>query len=357
MRSLFVALATVLPYLLHGANGPWTLGARLHYGSLWPHSRSSWILVQGHAVGAEVFAERRLLGDREWQRDYRGPSVGFGFLYADKGAPELIGASYRLVPYLFLPIVEGRNSCFGTRLGWGVGYISQAFDRRENTKQIAIGSRVNTAIQVMLEYRLRIDRTTLHTGLSLDHWSNGAVALPNLGLNLVTANVGVSYALGAVTPYVHVPDTARMKRPLREQNIVIAGSVCEVARPESGTHSVFSLIGNVQWRVTRKSSFGCGFDVFNKGTLGTLYPELLEKPRTAYTQVAVHGGYALGFGRGELLFQMGAYAYSPKPETSIVFHRFGMRYRIGKHLLAHVSLKSHYATADHWEFGIGYRWN
>lgn len=71
----------------------------------------------------------------------------------------------------------------------------------------------------------------------------------------------------------------------------------------------------------RKSWLGCGFDVFNKGTLGTLYPELLEKPRSAYTQVAVHGGYALGFGRGELLFQMGAYAFTPKPETLVSVHR------------------------------------
>ena len=244
MRSLLAVLTAVLPFLLHSAPGPWTLGARLHYGFLWPHSSSSWILVQGHAVGSEVFAERRLLGDREWQRDYRGPSVGFGFMYADMAAPTLIGASYRVVPYLFLPIVEGRNGCFGTRLGWGVGYVAHPFDRRENTKQIAIGSRINTTIQIMLEYRLRIDRTTVHTGISLDHWSNGAVALPNLGLNLVTANVGVSYALGAVTPYVHVPDTTRMKLPLREQSVVLAGSVCEIARPESGTHSVFSLIGN-----------------------------------------------------------------------------------------------------------------
>jgi hypothetical protein len=40
-----------------------------------------------------------------------------------------------------------------------------------------------------------------------------------------------------------------------------------------------------------------------------------------------------------------------------VYQRIGIRYRTGRHLLWNMSLKSHYAVADHWEFGVGYRWD
>ncbi|MDQ3101575.1 MAG: hypothetical protein M3R08_09320, partial [Bacteroidota bacterium] len=139
--------------------------------------------------------------------------------------------------------------------------------------------------------------------------------------------------------------------------VVGAFGISEVARPYSGQFSVYSIAAQSQWNVTPKSSFSAGLDLFNKGSLRTIYHELREQSRFAYTQVGVHGGWALGLGRGELLVQMGAYVYSPFPDESAAFHRLGMRYRAGKRMIFHVGLKSHWAVADHWEWGIGYRWH
>lgn len=358
LRLLFVGASIIhfIPLKVYCAEGPWRIGTRAHYGFLWPHRPSSWILVQGHSLATEVFAEHQLLGSKVWHHHYHGPSFGMGFLYAGMADPDRIGAVMRLVPYLHLPLVSGKQSSFGMRLGWGVGYVAKPFERRDNTKQIAIGSKVNTAILIMAEYRIRYGRTMLSTGLGIDHWSNGSVALPNLGLNLLSANVGVSYSLGEPVEYVHVQDTMQLERPRRTHSVVGAFAMSETGRPESGQYSVYSVIGQVQWRLTKKSGVCAGVDLFNKGALGTLYPELKEESRMAYTQAGVHGGYALLFGRGELMLQMAYYVYTPKPEAEKFFHRLGCRYTVGKHLVAHVGLKSHYAVADHWEFGFGYTW-
>ena len=98
-------------------------------------------------------------------------------------------------------------------------------------------------------------------------------------------------------------------------------------------------------------------DIFNKGDLATTDDALNDAPRVALTQVGVQGGGSLLAGRGELLFRMGVYVITPAPDDAPVYQRFGVRYRCGKHLLAGVSLKTHFAAADHWEFGIGYRWD
>lgn len=337
---------------------PWWIGGRLHRGYLWPHRPASWVLIEGHATAVELFAERELRGEEGWQRDYRGPAYGFAFLWADMANTQRIGRVCRLVPYLHLPMVRGPRASLGMRLGWGLGHVQKPYDRTANNKQIAIGTRVNTAIQIMLEGRYRMRRTLITGGLSIDHWSNGSVKLPNLGLNLLSLNAGLAFALGEVEPYTMPRDTSNtLAGPRAEYTVVGAAGINETGRPLNGQHGVGALVAQAQWRVTRKSSFAAGIDVFNKGSLAGLRPELAGRGRAGLTQLGVHGGYALGFGRGELMLQMGAYLYTPAPDEAAVFHRLGMRYRVARHWIGHLALKSHYGVADHWELGFGYRWH
>lgn len=358
MRTIVLLLLLIPGFVIgQSTTPPWYVGAHAHYGFLWPHRPAAWYLVQDHATAFELDLERKFRGDKPWQRLYKDAGFGFGLMYSGMANDEVIGGGVRIIPYLDLPFVSGSRSSFGMRLGWGLGYIFKPFDRVENFKQITTGSRINTAIQLKFRYRIDLDRTRFSAGISIDHWSNGAFKLPNLGANLVSLDLAVGYALseGSVAPVT--PDTTRFQRRRREQSVVGAFGISEVARPLSGQYSVFSVVGQVQWNVTPKSSFSAGIDLFNKGSLQTIHEELRGKDRIDHTQVGIHGGWALGFGRGELLLQMGAYAYSPYPDESPLFHRLGMRYRSGKKLMWHVALKSHYAVADHWEWGVGYRWH
>lgn len=358
MVARVASVVLVLVPLVTSAQQPWSIGVRGHYGFLWPHRPSSWILVEGHAPAMELFAERKVSGAQHWHHDYAMPSCGLGVLYTGMANPDRIGAGVRVLPYLFLPFTQGGHRACGIRIGWGVGYIAKPFDRTENNKQIAIGSRINTAIQLMPEFRCTHGRLTVHTGMGIDHWSNGSFQLPNLGLNYLSVNVGASYALAtpvAEPPLRTLPDQREPR--LCEWNVVGAFALNETARPLSGQYGVVSVSGQRQWQVSPKSHLMAGIDLFNKGTLATVHPEMKERARIEYTQLGVHGGYALGFGKGELFMQMGAYVYTPVEDESIFFHRIGVRYRTGKHLVWNLSLKSHYAVADHWEFGLGYRWN
>ncbi|MBK8500619.1 MAG: acyloxyacyl hydrolase [Flavobacteriales bacterium] len=210
----------------------------------------------------------------------------------------------------------------------------------------------------MPEYRYDAGRWGLSVGLGIDHWSNGSFKLPNLGLNYLSASVGGRYALGPPASAPPQPTVFDQRdAPLREWSIVVSAFVSETARPLSGQHSVFIATGQRQWQVSSKSHLVVGMDLFNKGVLSTVHPEMKERERIEYTQLGVHGGYALGFGKGELYLHMGAYAYTPVPDEAPLFHRVGVRLRTGTHLIWNIALKSHYAVADHWEFGMGYRWN
>ncbi len=357
MQRLF--LFVLGPLLLVAACNAqaWNAGVRGHYGFLWPHRPSSWILVEGHAPALEVFGEKRVSGKKAWHGHYAMPAVGVGLLYTTLANEQRIGTAVRLLPYLYLPFRPGKSSSFGMRLGWGVGYIAKPFERTDNSKQIAIGSRINTAIQLMPEYRVSLGHTRVQIGIGIDHWSNGSFKLPNLGLNYLSLGLAVSHALGKEDATLPSGNAATDTSRLREWTVVVAFGMNETARPLSGQYTVYTATAQRMWQVTDKSLLMAGADVFNKGTLATVHPEMRGKGRGDYTQLAIHGGYGLRFGRGELFLHMGAYLYTPVPDEAPVFHRLGCRYRTGDHLIWNVSLKSHYAVADHWEFGIGYRWD
>ncbi len=356
IRATAGALCSLLVLLGH-AQQPWSVGARGHFGFLWAHRPASWILVEGHAGASELFLERQVRGDRPWHQAYGQPRYGVLAIHTRMANPERIGDAIGLAPYLTMPLVHGPRLGFGLRLAWGVGYVAKPFDRRENTRQIAIGSRINTAIQVMPELRYEAGRLALQAGLAVNHWSNGSLKQPNLGLNFITASLGASYALRAAPLQRAVPETRGFERERREFTVVLAGGVSESGRPLNGQRAVASLSCDASWRRGGKGAWSLGADVFSKGDLGTADEALDARGRAAFTQVGAHAGGALLMGRGELLLHFGAYLYTPIADDSFVYQRLGGRYRIGRHLLASACLKTHFATADHWEFGIGYRWN
>ena len=351
----------LLPLLILAATAcaqqPWSIGARGHYGFLWAHRPASWILVEGHAGATEVFMERPLEGDRPWHRSYGIPRYGMLAIHTRMANPQRIGDAISLMPYLNFPLARSERLTFGLRVGWGVGYVAKPYDRQENTRQIAIGSRINGAMQLMPELRYEARRIAVLLGLSIDHWSNGSAKQPNLGLNFLSLSLGASYALGQAPPQRSAPEGDGFERERREYNVVAAFGLSESGRPLNGQYSVYALTADASWRVGGKGALGGGIDLFNKGDLATVLPGLEGKSRAELTQAGAHASGSLLLGRGELLFQFGGYLYSPAPDDAPVYQRTGMRYRLGKRLLASVCLKTHFATADHWEFGIGYRWN
>jgi hypothetical protein len=265
--------------------------------------------------------------------------------------PDRIGLAWRLVPYLKLPF----NRWLGMRLGWGIGYISRSYDERENFKQIAIGTRLNTAIQLALETRWDRPKVSYTAGISIDHWSNGAYQMPNMGINALALYAGVGFGSGK--PF-SLPSTIDTIPPVgrAEYSVTAAFGVHEVDGFPGEKRPVIAVTADRSHRFTRKSAWMVGLDLFRKPSLELLHPEWERKSAMQPLQLGIHAGYALCFGRAEIFLQTGGYVYTPVDDQLALFNRLGCRYRSGKHLLLHLGLKSHMAMADHWEFGAGYRW-
>lgn len=347
-----------IPLLVaHGASatdGPrWQPGLRLHGGFLAAHHESLWIMVDRPARAIELHVERPFSGAREWHGSYAGARWGIGAMWLDAGS-DMLGPAFRVLPYLALPVLPGGGWQLEARIGWGLGVVRDPFDRVENFKQHAVGSRLNLAVQLAGGLKRAWGVHSVEAGIALDHLSNGAMQRPNLGINVVTLQAGYTRRLGGPWAQPAVRDSC-----WHEGRLILFGMANlgwnESFPVGSGRRPVLSLSGSAYRRISPKSAVGAGLDLFHKGSLRISAPELADSPAAGLLQAGVHVGYNMLMGRMVLQFATGTYLHTPVPERAVIYTRVGMRHQLSPRLFANLSLKSHFFVADHFELGVGYR--
>src|SRR5690554_7947740 len=67
-------------------------------------------------------------------------------------------------------------------------------------------------------------------------------------------------------------------------------------------------------------------------------------------QVGVYGAYVLPIHKFHMFVAMGRYLYKPLYPAGMWYHKFGGRFQIIDKLWANISIKSHWAKADYFEY-------
>ncbi|PIE87648.1 MAG: hypothetical protein CSA04_05965 [Bacteroidetes bacterium] len=169
--------------------------SRVGYGFLIPHHLETREL-QTHFVSHEVALGYLSYGKSRWEYLYEYPRVGLSLWFSTFGRSEYIGKAYGLHPHICFPWYGDPTSRLSFRLGVGVGYLTKPYDPVSNYKNIAIGSYVNAAINLKLEYQHAFsERFVFNGSLDFQHFSNGSLKTPNHGLNGVSCSVGMMYHL------------------------------------------------------------------------------------------------------------------------------------------------------------------
>lgn len=352
-RNAWLATCLITSMGLYGQQADFSIGARAGYGYLIAHHDNLKRMVDGHIPSIELFYERVVSGKREWHHTYKSPSWGVAFLAADLRAPEL-GNAFRLTPYLLLPLTLNDNQSLDLRFGWGLGAVTHPFEKESNYKGHAIGSTFNVHMLLALEYRRHFGRTCLGVGLGIDHLSNGAFRVPNLGINLPAVQFSVRQGFGTRA----VPDTVRAEivadRSTRIMGYATVG-VKETFPVNSGKHMTYALVIAGMKPMGKKIAIEGGLDVFHNTSLEQRALEDGQEPPGTLTQVGVHVGGGLLLNRLTIVWQAGAYVFNVFNEDGAVFNRVGFRHALGRKWLVNFTLKTHLATADHFELGFGYR--
>ncbi|MCX6283521.1 MAG: acyloxyacyl hydrolase, partial [Bacteroidetes bacterium] len=149
--------------------------AKIHYGFLYAQHLEL-ELFNAHFPAFEFSIEKLTYGRQRWERAFNYPIIGMTFFYSPLGSNPILGSSLALMPFVNFPLFKSKAFTFGFRFALGLGYLTKKFDRINNYKDIAIGSHLNAAINLMLEARYQLSEYfTLTAGVCLQHFSNGSL--------------------------------------------------------------------------------------------------------------------------------------------------------------------------------------
>jgi len=340
-------------------NSPYFVDANYYYGSLLVQNKDVAQLNRNQPEGFIVGFNKKTSGQKYWQQEYGYPDWGVSLGYQNFNSDVLgqnISAYGHFNFYFF-----ARKLQF--RIAQGFGINTNPFDLDTNFKNNAYGSRLIAASYFLLNYQQKniYKGFGVQAGLSFVHHSNGSFKAPNSGTNIFAVNMGVRYDFDEMEPeYIPLEEKQNFSEPLH-YNMFLRGGINESDYVGLGQHPFLVLGGFVDKRISYKSTFQLGAEIFFSKFLEkeieyravTFFDE--DFAATDYKRVGVFGGYELRISKFAIPIQLGYYVYWPSKYESPVYERVGIKYYFSNTIYGVASVKAHGANAEAIEFGVGIR--
>lgn len=327
------------------------------YGFILVHRSSIQHFSQTHFSIFQYTLLKQTTGNKNWEQQYHLPRVGFNVMYTNFAHNTLLNSAFGAQACIDFSKRNHQKSSFHFRLGCGLGYIRTPFDKERNYKNIAIGSHWNGLVQVSLSKRFQVS-PQIETAIqvSLIHFSNGAIKVPNLGINILSGGCSFRFQPKPFTPIKkpYYRDTLRDKKRIE---LLVGGGLKQNYPAGSPSFGVTALRVQGYFLVKQKKSFSAGIDLFyDNGIYARMrndgYANVASK--TAM-QIGVNLQYQQEIGKFSIPLFWGAYAFNQYKGNGVFYHGTGLKYRISKHLTAGIILKTHFAKADYFWWHMGYR--
>lgn len=329
-------------------------------GNIALHNNSILHLITGHPEGFIVSWNQKTFGEEQWQQRYNYPDYGLSFSYQNL-KNEVLGNNYALYAHYNFYFL---NRDLMVRIGQGFAFTTNPYDKVENFKNIAFGSKFMSSTYVMLNYKKErlIEGFGIQAGLSLIHYSNANVKAPNTSINSITFSVGVNYEFNKSDPeYKYHLSDEKFTQPIK-YNFVFRSGVNESDVVGSGQFPFYILSAYADKRVNHKSALQFGADVYFSNFLKELiyynsvaFPNNDIDANTDYKRVGIFLGHELFINKISVVTQFGYYVYYPFDFEGRTYQRIGLKRYFGEKWFGALTLKSHAAKAEAVELGIGIR--
>lgn len=295
----------------------------------------------------------------DWRNFYNHPNSGLSLNYKSYGNPEVVGNSFSLSTFYQMSVLPRRKYVdLGFLVYAGLGYMTKIYDEIENPTNLAISTHLNITADLRYYAKIRIHPVYLEYSRGLNHFSNGLVKAPNLGINVKNNNITLGYEFEDLPVHKKVPKAERNKELRHEIWIYGAAGVKEVSGiPDNTYYSVNSSLNySFITSVINKMGIGLDFvyDSSNEDYAYLTYINYLGEPSLNFRSgISLHN---------EFLFKrtgfFASYGFNFKTNEFYPEHRY---YKVGlkfyfKNVIGVVLLRAiPLFRADLLELGVGYR--
>jgi hypothetical protein len=361
-KHLYIFLLTLFFYAHSGSlyaqesnTRIWETNATVHFGYLIPHSPEVKEMGTSLPRGIQLDAMYQTNGLKEWEQAYNYPLVGYNINYFDMGMPNILGQAISVGTYLEPYLYRGKNVRATYRIGTGLVYATQMYHEEQNPVNIAISTPFSFVMQGSFNTYYNVtDQLYLKTSAGLTHYSNGAIRMPNAGLNIISASVGAGYRFDARPAQFIKREAEPVARKLNVE-FVLSGAVNEHLPVGRGRHFAWTNAIYLTQRLSRKSGLFIGGELFRNKALKAQLPDWPGMEDADYRRVGVSIGHELYISRLSMVTQAGYYVYQPVPFNINYYQRVVLKYYVSNNLFATWGLKTHLARAEFLDLGVGVR--
>lgn len=293
---------------------------------------------------------------------YNNPIYGIG-LYSSTFHTDIVGRPYAIYGFVQTPFgnIDNPKWAFDYRIGLGLSGNFKPFNTENNPLNLAIGTKNNVFIDFGIRSQYKINNHfRAGLGLSYHHFSNGALRLPNKGVNIIPISVSVTYQ----------PDGKKVKKdtshvePVSKNMLYHANvgvGLKQIARDSDKRYFKSTVSFYASKHITYKWRMGGGFDIFYSASGNS---EEIAEDKTGKLSAKLSGGpsfYLVHVLNQKLVLNgnVGYYIHNQEfnGESKKIFLRAGFRYYVYKNINAGVSIKAHQGNADFIEWTLGYTFN
>ena len=308
-----------------------------------------------------------------WYNLYKQPSYGLKLYVASFFEPDFIGTPIAVSGFFNAPFIKKERFEFGYDFALGAAFNWKPFNPVSNNTNIAIGARQSFYVELGLHLKQKITtHIDLTEGISLTHFSNGALKEPNYGINTLAPKLALRYNF-----YDETVKKSKFLKPKFIKNnqidVYVFGGVKNVifdsinidliTKYEGVYFPVYGVSFNIGRQVGHKSKFGLGFTSTVDHSIDAqiaIDENDIEIQKTSYTgkfQMSIYPSYELIIGPVSAIIQPSFYIYRNKAlaHKSKTYQRLGIRYRFKSNLFIGMNLRAYdYHVSDFMEWNIGY---
>ena len=359
-------IACLLPMCLFAQSGDGLAGYGIEvnpvYGKVIKHNYIFPPLPRfSYAIDVNILKQTD--GSKDWQARRKNPMIGLGITYTNYGIDSVYGKCIGVYPVYELPLVRSQQLEWTCRFGYGIGYITNHFERPGNTQNNLIGSHLNNFTMFTTQLRYKVNHHVhVQAGFNFSHISNGSFRLPNLGINMYGGHVGLRYFPVTDEPQGKTVATETLRNRFMVQARVGLGMI-EYNNVDGPLYPVYAatLYGSYRYGSRNKVLAGVDYSYFT-----AMYAFLRNNEISAGKEHAdswegvIFLGHEFIFGRIGVIAQFGVpfkHTYINKDKTiqklGYCYYIIQKEQGVFKELTLNTFIKSNNLEASHIEFAIG----
>ncbi len=333
------------------------LRASLHNGSIFAHSKRVDYSANAPVLGFEIELIRQRLDNLDAHYNQKGFVSGFGlnFFYINNTViKNNVNAFYTLESN----VLKTQKLNLAVKACAGLNFISSPYDSVNNQINWSYSSYVNAFLALGLVANFQLNNNqSIGARLAFNHFSNGAIKDPNLGVNFFTGALSYQFKIAD-----NVKRPLNLKRRLKrfEGRPNLQFTAFATYKSSTVNTEKFYLINgfaasyNLPFGVKKGHSLAIGVEWLEDRAISELFNHA-KRTNANNQRVGITVGHEFLFHQFTWGQYLGYYIFKDIPEMDNIYHRHTIAYKLTKSWSIGISLLANNQKANFTDLRLTYK--